>query len=664
MTNTLPGFTFVHTVTHTCSQILLLSNLQTLDLSRNHLTSIPEDIKRMTSLKFLAFTNNQITRLPICFGEMTSLTRIKMDDNPISWPSPEEYSPDTVARNRAGFDNNTYVCNQVKRFMRRERERQRAETESEMSESNLETPKPVKRTMTGRFPVKPSVNGIDSQDFSAVDHRTAGDPPRFYHAPPIPQKSSARDSLAIPPFRRPALAPLSMQGATSRSRSETVAGPQRLKRHGFVPSRKTSGPPSANSLNRDPQFARAAHVRTASYANGPHAAPDMPSNSASPSDPTRRPWMSKSRLSSLPEDRRVSKITSPTLRSARLLVFCLDQLSRPVDDAIRVIRKESGKATTAERLHINATQNLKELDAQLHILTPLTEHQAQETKEIRLILKRSRYCVQAYQHVVTELRQNIRELVHRGDPMYLRALMLQIHACLLEVRNACQIQETAAVAAATTSIAQPHSDRYSNISQARSDRTVTPTQSRPLSSKRSRGAKIIAGMREKSPASANYSGTMLSSASSRTTTMTSMSLATPKSGESFTPAVVSRSNTMTSASHFDSEEERQFEKIYLLLKQVCDLADQTLISCRQDFFVRKEGAARSMSSTAARAWTLALNKCDSLMHALDLLKRRLCNVRLNDPANRKSKDFWQVCDGFFNVGWHAFSLLLTRRPPY
>lgn len=195
----------------------------------------------------------------------------------------------------------------------------------------------------------------------------------------------------------------------------------------------------------------------------------------------------------------------------------------------------------------------------------------------------------------------------------------------------------------------PPSTRYSNISQARSDRTVTPTQARPSSAKRSRGAKIMATMRKESPLSATYSSGLMSSASSRTTTMTSMSLATPRSGDSFN--LMGGANNITSMPYFDTEEERQFEKIYLSLKQVADLADQTLISCRQDLFVRKEGAARNMSSTAARAWTLALNKCDSLMHAFDLLKRRLGKVRLNDPANRKSRDFWIVCDGVFNA-WY------------
>ncbi|TKX25390.1 leucine-rich repeat-containing protein 5 [Elsinoe australis] len=644
--------------------ILNIPNLQFLDLTQNELTSIPDEISRMQSLKFLALEYNNISRLPTALGDMTSLTKLRIDNNPIQYPPSEEIAESPDAQRRAGYDKPTYVCGQVKRFMRSEKERQRQKAESDMSESNLETPRPLRRTNTGRFPVRPSMGSVDNSD---NDSGTM----MGYRAPPIPQKSSARDSLAVAPLRRPGLAPLTMQGLGNRSRSETVAvGSQKTKRHGFVPSRKTSGPPSANSLLKEQGAVKPAHFRTASYANGANGLENT-SGTMSPVDPqARRPWMSKSRLSSLPEDRRVSKITSPTIRSARLLVYSLDQLNRPIDDAIRILRSESSRMSNVERLHVNATQNLKELDAQLHILTPMTEEQTQESKDIRLILKRSRYCVQAYHQVVSELRLNARKLVLRGDPMYLRALMLQLHACLLEVRNACTIQEA-------TLAPVPPVSRFSNVSAARSDRTVTPTQPKP-NSKRARGAKIIAGMREKSPGSASlqppYSA-LMSNNSSRTTTMTSMSLATPRSTESFGPHMsrspqagrsphtgrsphASRSNTMTSSVStqlptpvLDSDEAHQFERIYLILKHATDIADQCLLGCRQDFFLRKEGAARSMASSASRAWAGALVKIDTLMNALNILKARLKKMRLNDPSNRRSRDFWVCCDGVFNA-WY------------
>jgi len=597
----------------------------------------------MTSLKFFAFTHNQVSELPLCMGEMASLTKLKLDDNPIAYPPMEEYSPTPDQRLRPGFDGNTYVCGQVKLFMRRERERQRYEMESDMSESNLETPRPLKRSNTGRFPVRPSGSSDVSEPLGFTETRSITDP-RGYVAPPIPQKSVARDSLTVPHVRRPGLAPLSMTGISNRSRSETVAaGTQRFKRHGFVPSRKISGPPSAalqaNDLNAD--FDQ--HNRTASQGINSTYANVMSPGTRSPMDTlNNRPWTSSksSRLSSLPEDRRVSKLTNPTIRSAQLLVYSLEQLNRPVDDVIRIIRGESSRMSTAERLHVNAAQNLKELDAQLHILTPMSENQAQESKEVRLILKRSRYCVQAYHQLVSELRLNAKKLIVRGDPMYVRTLMMRLYSCLLEVQNACNIQDQ--------TLAQSLHSRYSTASQARSDRTVTPTLSKP-SNRRLRGAKIISGMRDDpSPTPSTYAPTTIPAVLHRTPLFNS-TIMTPRSAEAFVGQPIASTTVTSNGTPADSDEERQFEKIYLALKQVCDFADQTLISCRQDFFVRKEGALRSMSNSAARAWNLALTKCDLLIPALDLLKKRLARVRLNDPANRRSREFWTICDSVFNV---------------
>jgi len=88
----------------------------------------------MTSLKFLAFTNNQVTRLPLALGDMPTLTRLKFDDNPIEYPPPETYTPSANSIGKSGFEGNTYVCTQVKKFLRQAatKERQRLESENEL----------------------------------------------------------------------------------------------------------------------------------------------------------------------------------------------------------------------------------------------------------------------------------------------------------------------------------------------------------------------------------------------------------------------------------------------------------------------------------------------------------------------------------------------------
>lgn len=635
--------------TLTNGQVFQLTALQTLDVSRNRISVIPDGIKTMTSLKFLAFTNNQVTRLPLCFGDMPSLTKLKFDDNPVEFPRREEYLPDAATLGKPGVDSNTYICTQVKRYLRQAtiRERQRAEAEAEVSESNLETPRPPRRTITGRFPVRPSVSGIDTSEFN-----TKGDgsfsmalPP-----PPIPSKSRARDSIV---FRRPGLAPLSADGINSRSRSETVASaPARSKRLGFVP-RKTSGPPGSANTISDNQTLKPAHYRGASFSSalGPSSGGETSSGPVSPVDgPAYRPWAAKSRLSSLPEDRRISKITSPTIRTARLLIFSLYHLQRPIEDVIRMIKGDAPGQTHIERLCTTATVSVAELDRQLHILTPMGEqdnHHQETTAHVRALLKRSRNCAQAHGHLVMEMQRYTRKVANHGDSLYLRAILMQIFSTLVELRNACNVQEAV--------LRNPPRASSRMTSGPVSDRTVTPTQSRPVTGKRMKGMKILAGLKSKSPGSVPSSAALTPHHLGRKVVGPGNGSATPRSGDNFHHHMVSHNNTMKQQP-VDSEEERQFEKIYLNLQHVCALADQILPNCRLDFYARREGAARSMQATAARAWTLALNRCDSVLNALDQLKRRLAKITLKDPALRNSRDFWHLCDVFVRVSPHPLSL--------
>lgn len=98
--------------------MLQLSKLEILDLSRNKLTSIPEDVKSLTSLKFLAVARNRITRLPLALGEMHSLGKLKFDENPLEFPPSEVYklSPERSSAHETERDKE--ICQKVKRFLR------------------------------------------------------------------------------------------------------------------------------------------------------------------------------------------------------------------------------------------------------------------------------------------------------------------------------------------------------------------------------------------------------------------------------------------------------------------------------------------------------------------------------------------------------------------
>jgi len=108
--------------------------LEILDISKNRIIAIPEDIKRMTSLKFLAVARNRITRLPFALGEMHNLTKFKFDENPLEFPPPEALKPSQ--ENMGGSverEREQDACQQVKRFLRQAAIREKLKATSEES---------------------------------------------------------------------------------------------------------------------------------------------------------------------------------------------------------------------------------------------------------------------------------------------------------------------------------------------------------------------------------------------------------------------------------------------------------------------------------------------------------------------------------------------------
>lgn len=109
------------------AQVLQLSKLEILDLSKNRISAIPEGIKAMTSLKFLAVARNKIARLPLALGDMPSLSKLKFDDNPIVFPPLDEILKSTSAHPSiaAEIGEEKDVCQKVKKFLKQQSLRQR-----------------------------------------------------------------------------------------------------------------------------------------------------------------------------------------------------------------------------------------------------------------------------------------------------------------------------------------------------------------------------------------------------------------------------------------------------------------------------------------------------------------------------------------------------------
>ncbi|KAG9601625.1 hypothetical protein KCV04_g19296, partial [Aureobasidium melanogenum] len=462
-----------------------LRKLQILDLSHNNITSVPDDVGLMYSLMFLAIESNQIKRLPICMGEMSRLQKLKVGSKSMEFPPPEVFVPNPLGASPGGppVEEARQVCSQVKLFLREYKQREILGRETpDLSETSLETPRPPKRSISGRFPVRPSMSGIEG-----LDNLRSGDGLGLKPPPPIPQRSRARDSLVNPPigrrFERPGIGVLVAEGENGRTRSETVTSTgARSKRLGYVP-RKISG--SSHTSVTDTGTLKAHHYRGASSLSlAAHSGNESSSGAVSPMEPSSRMPVARRRLSSLPEDRRVSRPTSMTVKLASRIVFALFQLNGPIGDAVRIMKSGTPRKTTMERIFFESSASLEELDRRVsQISTGTGESRASENDPwIQAIRRKCAHVLQSYAALAAELRLHARKIALRGEGMYVRSLMLHIYGTLIEIRNTLTFQATEVKA----------SSRSARGSLATISRASTPTQAKPIApKKRLRGATIL-----------------------------------------------------------------------------------------------------------------------------------------------------------------------------
>lgn len=669
--------------------LLQLSKLEILDISKNKIVAIPEDIKRMSSLKFLAVARNKITRLPLAIGEMATLSKFKFDENPIEFPPPDVLRPQT-ARDGAsqGMEQEKDVCQQVKRFLRQASLRERLMSHSEddvryagsttmqerrlltkPSESNMETPRAPRRTLGGRFPVRPSISGIEG-----VADLKSESPNE--NAPPIPARSHARVASQNLGFqlKRPGIAPL-LTGTedASRSRSETLSSSAslRARRQGFVPSKRviSNQTPDTNISNdaasqgssRSSQATiRAPHSRNASIAStyqgllAANSGGETSSGAVSPVDgPVNRYASAQQRVgNSLMQHPNIKLLKSRPIIAARRLLFVLLELHRPLTRIAVGLKEGTPKRSMLERHLFSASTQVEEIDRLLNKLDAGYEDTPKREAAVnRNIAIACDNALKSFSMVVKEMKGYMMKIVHVLDPLLVRSLMFQIYTTMSEARNICKMLGFA-LAPPSSSPATVNSPRRS--SRAWSSRTVTPTQPKPPTNRRLRGPTVLRSISSNSTLRAMPPPVPLNGNTTRTNTMTSTTAATPRSGESFTSgyssAVPSRSNTIRSHhTTEDSDDGDQFERIFLKLRQACDLAGQALPKCHAEFTVHKDNAETAGKHRESHCWSLALSKCNGVIRANRELQARLKQVRLKDPGVRNQKDFWQLCDAFVQV---------------
>ncbi len=66
------------------SKIFGLPQLEILDLSRNKISEVPDEIEQMKALRVFSIQHNNIGDLPFCLGSINTLRMLKLTGNPLT----------------------------------------------------------------------------------------------------------------------------------------------------------------------------------------------------------------------------------------------------------------------------------------------------------------------------------------------------------------------------------------------------------------------------------------------------------------------------------------------------------------------------------------------------------------------------------------------------
>lgn len=596
--------------------------------------------------------------------DMTSLQVLKLDGNPLQFPPREILQPQASSPSQESEFDDIVVTAQIKTFLRQSKMKG-FETESgeeESSEGTAETPRPTRRVMSGRFPIK--VNGTDVS--SSL---------RSPALPQVPMRSHLRASSQQNAARpRPGVMPLTIPNVggneRGRSNSETTLQPtrelrerererpaDRSRRMGIV-SRKASelGTVEESRDNRHSHYRGLSHgsaMQGTSTSSGVYGIISS-SNSRSPASPadsaTSRATYVR-RLSSLPERKRESRSPDPVIEGAKGVLFALFQVHPLIQSLLGLARDGTNKRTSLERVFYNATTHVEELDRDIQEYDTYSEEDEDPgTRSNGNVHSACLTCVNAYVHVCGLLDRNVESLISNGDPRYIRTLLLQLYGALAEIRNAG--------VSLLPQARESRASKSSGSSRAPRDKSITPTRERPGPGVRTRSATVV-----QHPNNLRVATNVpkLLKATGRSATMSS---ATPRSGDSFASSTASSGRAMAGGDF--TEEDRIFEDIFLRLIRSTDMAITTLPSVHRHFVdVMRASNQQQNSDLPNQYWQLLILKCNTALQTADTLKGRLSTIKLKEPGIRTQGTFWELCNAFIDVSlasipWPHF--LIASRP--
>ncbi|KAF2196484.1 hypothetical protein GQ43DRAFT_405030 [Delitschia confertaspora ATCC 74209] len=628
--------------------------LEILDIRGNKLKVVPKEIANLTSLKVLSVMNNKIEELPVCLGDMTSLQVLKLDNNPIRFPPPDvlkvrDYAPSRTSEN----EKDTLIATQVKAFMKDygSREKKRAVKEKlrfessgdeSWNEGNLETPRPSKRVNGGRFPVRPSISHIEG----VIEKPESPGLP-----PPIPMRShyrgqSQQTNLAA---RRPAVSPLMLANGNERNRSQSEgAGPNtiRAKRMGIY-NNKSSDLGSVDELRRSSHFrgfSQGLPLPNLTMTNG-MSGMQGPATAVGYGDHgTVRPLANRP-LSDVWEHKRGSGTPDVVVEAAKNFLYAISQLSEPIYHMVTSIKKTDRTKEGLRRKEdfcrrfSTTYMNVRSLNELLQKMDTFAEEDEDEAQKLsKAVYQHALKCLDLFLAVMLSVAENRAEITQYANPRILRSFLFLQQSSLIEMRNACSILGADFRDTRVTRRIPSSGDAMA---------TVRAPSRGPLKVRRFQTSPPQRNGQYQVPRPV----VLHSNETSRTNTLTSISAATPRSGESFVPLPgISRTNTLTGT--FDeADEDAQFERIYARLRAACECCRENMPQISKQLKYKYEELRKELDSEDLKLKVCAslIEKCDFVERLMYPLAKRLSQMQLKDAYARSQPEFWQQCIGFIKA---------------
>jgi Leucine-rich repeat (LRR) protein len=429
-----------------------LNQLEILDISRNKVRKISSDIKNLKSLRVFSMVHNRVEDLPVELCEMTKLQILKIAENPLRFKLKkivEAKESEVSFSEMTDHERETAITLEIKRYLRDSHPVIApidVEISLELDESPMETPKPLKRALSSRFPVIPSTNNVDSGSEGNKSSPIQANPP------PIPTRShyrvaSGQSGQQILALRRPGIAPLVNQSNNERNRSNSESVLQataavRQKRMGMLRRER----PELDSID-ELKVNRNSHLRGFSHGsvlkrNGALSSPGGTSSSSpnSPRDARRHRLAFVKRLSSLPEHKVENEWNNPVIEGAKGILYALYQIHPQISGLIAAVRsKEVQRRSTLEFTFFNASTHVDRLNEALEQADLVDIEDEDAVEKIETTVRQDcATCIMAYTHVTAQLQDNVKKIVAGSDVRYVRTLMLLLYGSMIEVRNAIQ----------------------------------------------------------------------------------------------------------------------------------------------------------------------------------------------------------------------------------